>query len=56
MILIKHNKECYQITQFSRYGTAELACVDYTGSIEDHVQSIIEVLETCNAEYTLEVL
>ena len=54
MIKIKYNNECYEITHENSRGVAELACADYTASIEDHVQSIIEVLAACNVEYVLE--
>lgn len=56
MIKIKHNNEVYEITYVGRYGEAEVACVDYTAGICEHVQSIIEVLAACNADYELEEL
>ena len=56
MIKIKYNSEHYEITHENSRGVAELACEDYNASIEDHVQSIIEILAACNVEYELERL
>lgn len=56
MIRIRYNKEFYEITDESRRNSAELACSDYSASIADHVQNIIEVLAACNVEYVLEEL
>lgn len=56
MIRIRYNNEVYEVTHVTSRGITELACVDYTEGIEDHVQSIIEVMAACNVEYVLEKL
>lgn len=47
MIIIKYNREGYEITQRGRYNNADLVVADYDSSIEDHVGNIVKILEVC---------